>query len=129
MRRILLITAMVFVPMTANAAVIKENVITVWSTTICWAKETARIFTFPPKTHHTMTIHSTHYGTDLNNDLIDVHQQFAIKFNVDAIEREDDEVYGIWARKVHMQTEFYAERCIANGIVEFEINKHTEEDC
>jgi len=129
MRRILLITVVALVPMTATATMVRENIITIWSTTICWARETSRIFTFPSQIHHTMTIHSTHYGTDVNNKIIDLHPSIGLGFDTDAIEADHDEVYGIWARKVHMDTDFYTERCIANGIVEMEITRHTEEDC
>lgn len=129
MIRRILIAGIVFIPLTSNAIVVRENNINVHSTTICWVSKSATIFSFPKKNFHVLSIWSAHWVTDINNTVQGLHSQAKIAWETDAIEIGDTTTHGIWATKVHMETEFYTEQCIANGIIEFERNKHSHADC
>lgn len=129
MDRLILIAALALIPMTSSAIVVRQNNINVHSKAVCWVSKSATIFSFPKKNFHVLSVWSTHWVTDVNNSVKDVHAQAKLAWETDSIEKGDTTTHGIWAVRAHMETEFYTEQCIANGIIEFEITKHNDAAC
>lgn len=129
MSRIILIATLTLLPLTSNAIVVRENIIDVHSTAVCWVSKSARIFSYPKRNFHVLSLWSAHWVTDVNNNVKDVHAQAKLAWNTDSIAKGHTTVHGIWATRVHMQTEFYTEQCIRDGTIEFEREIHTDAKC
>lgn len=129
MDRFILIAALALFPVASSAIVVRENNINVHSTAICWVSKSARIFSFPKKNFHLLSLWSTHWVTDVNNRVQDLHSQAKLAWETDSIETGDTTVHGIWAVRARMATEFYTEQSIANGILELEVIRHNDAAC
>ena len=96
----------------------------------CYMTKKSTIFSYPRVTFHTVSIYSVHYYTTYDQEVVNLHAKAALGWETNEISTTPDSTYGgFTARDVHMDTEFYYERCILDGFIEFERRRHTERSC
>lgn len=116
-------------PSTSNALIVKENYMYVAIPFTCSVAKSAAIFTQPKMTYHVMSVYSVHWNVDVFARVQNVHYQFFMLGDVDAISIGHLTNEGLGVTKVYMATEFYTERCVPDGIEERETIKTSSVVC